>query len=90
MRWWLFLAVLVLAGCDNQTLSVAPNFLLFETSEGVVYLINHSTGELKVISPRQVVVISAGEIFKDDDQFFKYLGDGKVEKIDEIEPVLLK
>ena len=86
MRSWIFLAAIVLTGCDNYTLSAAPNFSLFETSAGVVYLVNQNTGELKVISPKQVVTIKAGDVFKDDEGlFFKYLGDGQVEKVDEVE-----
>ena len=91
MRLWILLAALVLTGCDNHTFSAAPNFSLFETSAGVVYLLNQNTGELKEVSPKQVVVINAGEIFKDDEgQFFRYLGDGQVEKVDEIESLVQK
>lgn len=84
MRLWLFSVVLILAGCDNQSWSVAPNYSLFETSGGVVYLINQSTGELKQIAPTPVAILHAGEVFKDGDgPFYKYLGDGGVERIDE-------
>ncbi|GEM_PF-3562212 len=50
MRFWIVLAVLALTGCDNTTISASPNFSLFETSEGVVYLLNQNTGELTVVS----------------------------------------
>lgn len=91
MRLWILLVALVLTGCDNHTVSVAPNFSLFETSAGVVYLINHNSGELEGISLKQTAVINSGEVFKDDEgQFFKYLGDGKVEKVDEIEHLIQK
>ncbi len=91
MRLWILLLALILVGCDNNTYSASPNFSLFETSAGVVYLIDQSTGELKVISPNQPVIINAGEVFKDDnDEFFKYLGDGKVKQVDEIESLVQK
>lgn len=90
MRLWILLAALVLTGCDNTTFSASSNFSLFETSAGVVYLLNQSTGELKVISPKQAV-INAGEVFRDDEgQFFKYLGNGEVEKVEEIETLVQK
>lgn len=83
MRLCILLAALVITGCDNNTFSSSPNFSLFETSAGVVYLLNQSTGELKEISRSQAVVIRTGDVFKDDQgQFFKYLGDGQVEKVD--------
>lgn len=85
MKLLFLLAAIVLTGCENTTSSASPNFSLFETSTGVVYLLNQNTGELKVISPKQVVV-NAGEVFSDDEgQFFKYLGDGQVERVDETE-----
>ena len=74
MKFWIFLGALFLAGCDNTTISDSPNFSLFETSAGVVYLLDQSTGELKVISSKQTV-INSGEVFRDDEgHFFKYLG----------------
>lgn len=86
MRLWIFLAVLVLVGCDNNTLSVSANFSLFETSSGVVYLVNHASGELKVISSKQTVIVNAGEVFMDGEgQFFKYMGAGQIEQVDEID-----
>ena len=83
MRLWILLTALVLTGCDNITISASPNFSLFETSAGVVYLLNQNTGELKVVSRKQTV-INSGEVFRDDEgQFFKYLGNGEVEQVDE-------
>jgi hypothetical protein len=91
MRLWILLAAMVLTGCDNYTFSAAPSFSLFETSASVVYLINQSTGELKVISPKQAVIINAGDVFNDDKgRLFKYLGNGQVEKVDEIESLVQK
>ncbi|WP_150911713.1 hypothetical protein [Marinobacter halotolerans] len=91
MRLWILLATVILTGCDNNTFSAAPDFSLFETSAGVVYLIDQNTGELEVIPPKHVVVINAGEVFKDDEgQFFKYRGDGQVEKVDETEALVQK
>ncbi|MBW0145896.1 hypothetical protein [Marinobacter arenosus] len=91
MRLWLLLAVVVFTGCDNTTLTAAPNFSLFETSAGVVYLINQNTGELKVIPTKHVVVINAGDIFEDDEgHFFQYIGDGQVERVDEPEALVQK
>lgn len=82
LRPWILLTALVLTGCDNTTMSAAPNFSLFETSEGVVYLLNQNTGELRVISSKQTI-ISSGEVFRDDEgQLFRYLGNGEVEKAD--------
>ncbi|SFM71150.1 hypothetical protein [Marinobacter zhejiangensis] len=83
MRRSLLLTALILAGCDNTTISAAPNYALFETSEGVVYLINQNTGELKVISPARAVVLNHGDVFKDGaGELFRYLGDGNVEPVD--------
>ena len=88
MRFWILLAALLLAGCDNTTVSASSNFSLFETSAGVVYLLDQSTGELKVITSKQAV-INSGEVFRDGEgQFFKYLGNGEVEKVDEIESLV--
>lgn len=82
LRPWILLTALVLTGCDNTTMSAAPNFSLFETSAGVVYLLNQNTGELRVISSKPAV-ISSGEVFSDDEgQLFRYLGNGEVEKAD--------
>lgn len=82
LRPWILLTALVLTGCDNTTMSAAPNFSLFETSAGVVYLLNQNTGELRVISSKPAVIIS-GEVFRDDEgQLFRYLGNGEVEKAD--------
>lgn len=83
MRFAILMTALILTGCDNTTISESPNFSLFETSAGVVYLLNQNTGELKVISSRQAV-INSGEVFRDDEgQAFRYLGNGKVEKVDQ-------
>ncbi|MDI9243856.1 hypothetical protein [Marinobacter sp. CHS3-4] len=83
MRLLILLTALVLAGCDNTTLSATPNFSLFETSAGVLYLLNQNTGELKVISSRQTV-INTGEVFRDDEgRFFEYLGNGRIQRVDE-------
>ena len=91
MRFWIFLVILILAGCDNNTFSTSPNFSLFETSAGVVYLVNQSTGDLKVIFSKHTVIVQAGEVFKDGEgQFFKYLGDGKVEQVEEPESLVQK
>lgn len=82
LRPWILLTALALTGCDNTTMSAAPNFSLFETSAGVVYLLNQNTGELRVISSKQTI-ISSGEVFRDDEgQLFRYLGNGEVEKAD--------
>jgi hypothetical protein len=90
MRFWILLTAFVLTGCDNTTISASPNFSLFETSAGVVYLLNQNTGKLKVISSKQTV-INSGEVFRDDEgRFFKYLGNGEVEKVDEIESLVQK
>jgi hypothetical protein len=90
MRFWTLLTVLVLTGCDNATISASPTFSLFETSTGLVYLLNQDTGELKVVSSKQTV-INSGEVFRDDaGQFFKYLGNGEVDKVDEIESLVQK
>ncbi|MCM0611329.1 hypothetical protein KFJ24_02425 [Marinobacter sediminum] len=85
MKVWIILMVLAISGCDNNTYSASPGFSLFETSSGVVYLINQSTGELEVISSKKTLVLSAGQIFRDSKgNFFKYLGDGETEKIESL------
>jgi hypothetical protein len=81
MRFWILLTSLILTGCDNTTVSAAPNFSLFETSAGVVYLLNQNTGELKVISS-EPTVINTGDVFRDDEgQLFRYLGNGEVHRL---------
>lgn len=84
MRWWMVVIVCVwLAGCENRTYSTPPQFALFETSNGVVYLVNQSTGELEVVSRKRLVMLGTGEIFRDDQgQYFEYLGDGALKPVD--------
>lgn len=80
MRPWILLTFLVLTGCDNTTLPAAPGFSLFETSAGVVYLVNQTNGDLKVISSKHTVILNNGDVFEDGDgKIFTYLGDGKIE-----------
>lgn len=84
MRWWMLVVLGVwLAGCENRTYSTSPQFALFETSNGVVYLVNQSTGELEVVSRKRLVMLGTGEIFRDDQgQYFEYLGEGVLQPVD--------
>ncbi|MGM0564289.1 MAG: hypothetical protein ACQES2_08160 [Pseudomonadota bacterium] len=70
---------ITLSACDNNTFSDSSIYSLFETSEGVVYLINESTGDLETVSPKKTTTLHKGEAFMDNEgKVFKYLGDGKV------------
>lgn len=91
MRLCIIFASLVLVACDNKLPSSMQNHSLFETSEGVVYLLNQTSGDLEVVSPKQTVIVRKGEVFSDGEgRFFRHLGDGITENVDPIDSLVEK
>ena len=85
MKLWIPVFALALVACDNNTFSTSPQYSLFETSAGVVYRVDQTSGELEVVSSNQQVVVHTGDTLQDaEGRLFRYLGGGEFEQIDRI------
>lgn len=77
------LVVLALTACDLSKELNAGKFAIFETSKGVVYRLNTSTGETEIIySPEGWPTLKAQTLYRgEDDKTYEYLGGGRLKEL---------
>jgi hypothetical protein len=81
-------------GCNNSSDNRNVRFSLFETSKGIVYLLNLTSGETKIIYPnKSAPKLVLKNIYESEDgKRYQYQGDGKLKELtkEEEDDILIK